>query len=502
MMGGYLDRRSVRRTAVRSESASLLRAEERALDAAGVAAPARRAATSLASKDSSSASPSALPAMDETSRAAGVVRWTIGRRVMGQLREARRRYQELFEQSLDACLVTDARGCIEEANQAASSLLHGDGRRLVGQSIFRFFGAEQRGLLKRWMRDLRHDPRSVDVEIDAIPAAGGPIVVELRLGAVGEAETGISFRWTMRDASARRRAEEQVRTMNAELERRIRERTRELSRVNGEIHALLSREQEARAAAEAANRMKDDFLAMVSHELRTPLHAVLGWTRLLRHDDVTADERAFAVEVIERNALQQSKLISDLLDVSRIVAGNLELSNEPLDFRQVVFDALDDVVPLARAKNIDLEAPKASRGGGGEDGPLSAAEAAPIVVIGDRERLEQVVTNLLSNAIKFTPEGGRVSLSLRTVRSNREAGTSGSVLLQVEDTGRGIAPAFLPHVFERFRQSGPRAGRHGGLGLGLTIVKHLVELHGGTVRAASAGEGRGATMTVELPTHA
>jgi PAS domain S-box-containing protein len=234
----------------------------------------------------------------------------------------------------------------------------------------------------------------------------------------------------------------------------------------------------ARETAEIANRLKDEFLATVSHELRTPLNAVLGWTSLLRGTQMDAARRAKALEIIERNARLQQKIVEDILDVSRIIAGQLRLDKEPMPFRPVVEAAIESVQPMAEAKSIRFTVEL------GDD---------PAIIIGDHDRLEQIVWNLLSNAIKFTPEGGAVRVSLDVTESRVE--------LVVSDTGVGIAPDFLPHVFERFRQGDARVTRaHGGLGLGLAIVRHLTEMHGGSAAAVSAGEGKGATFIVRLPT--
>jgi signal transduction histidine kinase len=241
---------------------------------------------------------------------------------------------------------------------------------------------------------------------------------------------------------------------------------------------LFDAAQKAREAAEVANRLKDEFLATVSHELRTPLNAVLGWTSLLRSTQMDAARRAKALETIERNARLQQKIVEDILDVSRIIAGQLRLEKDPMPFRPVVESAVESIRPMAAGKSIALTVEL------GDD---------PAILIGDRVRLQQVVWNLLSNAITFTPEGGAARVSLDVTESRVE--------LVVSDTGVGIAPAFLPHVFERFRQGDTRSTReHGGLGLGLAIVRHLTEMHGGSVAAVSAGEGKGATFVVRLPT--
>jgi PAS domain S-box-containing protein len=229
--------------------------------------------------------------------------------------------------------------------------------------------------------------------------------------------------------------------------------------------------------AQEANRLKDEFLATLSHELRTPLNAIVGWAHLLRSGelDPTASQRA--IETIERNAKAQTQLISDILDVSRIISGKLRLEVRPVDVPPVIEAALDSVRPAADAKGISVDA---------------FVEPTIGPVSGDPDRLQQVVWNLLSNAIKFTPRGGRVQ-----VRLHRRGG---QIEVLVSDTGAGISTEFLPHVFERFRQADASSTRrHGGLGIGLSIVKHLVELHGGTVQATSEGPGRGATFGVRLP---
>jgi len=240
---------------------------------------------------------------------------------------------------------------------------------------------------------------------------------------------------------------------------------------------LLLAEQEARADAETANRTKDEFLATLSHELRTPLNAILGWAQLLRIGGLPQDELTHGLETIERNAKVQAQLIEDLLDLSRIISGKLRLEMRPIDLPTVLAAALDSVRPAAEAKSIRIV-------------PLLDAAASP--VLGDAGRLQQVVWNLLSNAIKFTPARGTVELVLQRLGGRAE--------IIVSDTGMGIKPDFLPHVFERLRQADSSSTRrHGGLGLGLAIARHLIESHGGTIEARSAGENRGATFIVSLP---
>jgi signal transduction histidine kinase/ActR/RegA family two-component response regulator len=255
----------------------------------------------------------------------------------------------------------------------------------------------------------------------------------------------------------------------------------ELLRIIGDTllsdHRRSRQLEEALARLEAADQSKDEFLAVLSHELRTPLTSILGWTRMLRAGSLDAAMSARGLEAIERNAKTQTRLINDLLDVSRIVSAKLELDRQRVDLVPLIDAALDAVRVAARAKDIRLEA---------------ALDPSIGPVSGDPERLGQIVSNLLSNAVKFTGVGGRVTVGLDRVASEAK--------ITVTDTGPGISPHVLPHIFERFRQadSTPRRA-HRGLGLGLAIVRHLVELHGGTVRADSAGEGEGATFTVMLP---
>jgi signal transduction histidine kinase/ActR/RegA family two-component response regulator len=242
--------------------------------------------------------------------------------------------------------------------------------------------------------------------------------------------------------------------------------------------ALLKQEQAARADAETAGRGKDEFLATLSHELRTPLNALVGWLWWLRKGELDEARQARALETIERNTQALAQLIEDLLDVSRIITGKLRLKTRAVSPAPVAEAAIDAIRPAAVAKSIELVT-------------TIDPDAGP--VLADPDRLQQVMWNLLSNAIKFTPEKGRVFVTLSRA--------GGDVRLEVADTGKGIAPALLPYIFDRFRQSETVAASVG-LGLGLSIVRHLVEVHGGRIRATSPGDGLGATFTVTLPVHA
>jgi PAS domain S-box-containing protein len=240
---------------------------------------------------------------------------------------------------------------------------------------------------------------------------------------------------------------------------------------------LLERESTARASAEESNRLKDEFLATVSHELRTPLTAILGWSRMLQGGSLESEMATRAIETIKRNAKSQAQIIDDILDVSRIITGNLYLELNPVEIAPVLEAAVNVVRPTADAKGIQIDVD---------------LEPEPAAVPGDVNRLQQVFWNLLSNAVKFTPAGGRVTVALHHVDSQ--------VQITVADTGQGITPEFLPFVFDRFRQADSTSTRqHGGLGLGLAIARHLVEIHGGSISASSVGTGSGAMFTVRLP---
>ena len=244
-----------------------------------------------------------------------------------------------------------------------------------------------------------------------------------------------------------------------------------------ERERLLRREQAARREAEEANRLKDEFLATVSHELRTPLTAILGWAHMLATGDFDGEYTARAVETIYRNARSQAQLVEDILDVSRIITGKMRVDARPVAASPVVRTAIESLRPAVEAKHIRLS---------------QVFDFEPRMVHADPERLRQVVWNLLSNAIKFTPEGGQIAVAV-------ESGEAETRIV-VSDTGKGIEPEFLPYVFDRFRQQdGSTTRQHGGLGLGLAIVRHIVELHGGRVEVGSEGAGRGATFTVRLP---
>ena len=287
--------------------------------------------------------------------------------------------------------------------------------------------------------------------------------------------------------------QETLRLAQEQLERTIAERTRELAETNVALSAeiderskiekervqLLRREQSARLEAERANRLKDEFLATLSHELRTPLNAIMGWAHVLGQSSQDRETVMRAAAVIRQNASSQSQLIDDILDVSRIVGGRLVLDTTLVELGTVINDAIDSLTPAAAAKSIQI----------------SRNLDQTIKVIGDRDRLQQIVWNLVSNAFKFTPKGGNVEIGLQEV--------DGDAQIAVADSGIGISAEFLPFVFDRFRQAdSSMSRRHSGLGLGMAIVRHLVELHGGTVSVESGGKNQGTTFRLRLARHA
>lgn len=275
------------------------------------------------------------------------------------------------------------------------------------------------------------------------------------------------------DPNARLRAIALLQQKAESLEAEVKERRQ----VEERLRLALVGEQMARAEAETANRMKDEFLATVSHEIRTPLNAIIGWSHLLRTGRLDEATAARAVETIDRNAKSQAQLIEDILDVSRMITGKLRLNNEPVDIASVINAAIDSVQLAIDSKDLKLEV---------------TLNPSARHTLGDASRLQQVVWNLLANAIKFTPSGGRIEVKVERAGHN--------LRIRVSDTGQGIGADFLPFIFDRFRQAdGTTTREHGGLGLGLAIVRHLVELHGGTIKADSAGEGKGATFIINLP---
>jgi PAS domain S-box-containing protein len=358
-------------------------------------------------------------------------------------------YREIFAHSKEAIAITDPQGYHLQQNGAHFTLLGYADDDLEGRTPAIYLGEET------FQKILNELVRKGDFAGETIcrTKSGEDITIDfsaftMRSG-LGEPQCYVCIK---RDVTARKKTE-------------------------AKLAQLLIRERAARADAEKANRLKDEFLATLSHELRTPLNAVIGWSRILKAGRLDNESSVHAIEVIERNAWAQKQIIEDILDVSRVITGKLQLHLGPVDLISVVNAALDAVKPALEVKDIRIETEF-------QDGLK--------VIAGDGDRLQQVVWNLLSNASKFTPAGGTVGVRISQDETY--------VQIEVRDTGPGIASDFLPHVFERFRQAdGSTTRTHGGLGLGLAIVRHLVELHGGLIAAENVPAGTGAVFTVKLP---
>ena len=369
-----------------------------------------------------------------------------------QAQQAQSYLSAIVESAEDAIVTKTLDGVITSWNPGAESLLGYSAKEVVGKPVTILIPTDQQNEETTILEKLRRGEPTANYETKRIRKDGKIIDVSVTVSPVRDARGRIiGASKVARDISRRKRLE---------LER---------------IY-LLNQERAARAEAQAANRIKDEFLAFLSHELRTPLNAVLGWTSILetRTDE---DLVARAIAVIKRNAEAQKRMIEDLLDLARILVGKLVIKTEQVDLPSAVNAALDSVAPAAKAKGIRLD--------------RDFQDSIPAVT-GDADRLQQVISNLVSNSMKFTPEGGYIQLRLAKTQSHVE--------ISIRDSGKGIAPDLLPHVFDRFRQGeSTKTQRHGGLGLGLAVVRHLVEAHGGTVNADSKGEGLGSTFTVRLP---
>ncbi|MBX3192767.1 MAG: response regulator [Labilithrix sp.] len=389
-----------------------------------------------------------------------------------RLLQEQQRCRELFAVAPFAHFITDRHGVITDVNAAACRAVAMDVRVIRTRPLAAFVESGDLPAFRAMLASLEpHVTKSTEIRLCS--RVGRVFWAELRACA---SRSGEHVLWAARDIAEQRETAALLQGTASELESRVAFRTEELTRALLDKDELLARERELREQLEAANRAKDRFLAILSHDLRGPLNAVLGWTSLLRRELLDIATRDKALATIERNARIQAELIDGLLDVSRITAGKMQLDLQALDLGLIARGVLEAVTPSAREKGVALA------------DELGDA-AAPI--LGDAGRLRQVISNLLGNAVKFTPSGGEIRL--------RIALEGPSVRLIVSDTGRGIAADVLPHVFECFKQGGdPTIGR-AGLGLGLFIVRHLVEMHGGTVSAESAGEGRGATFTVTIP---
>ncbi len=380
-----------------------------------------------------------------------------GRHVISAIRDIKGRkrseekFRSLLESAPDAMVITGEDGRIVLVNAQTERLFGYSRAELLGQPVemlvphrFRHSHVSDRDTYRT---NAHARPMGAGMELFAVRKDGSEFPVEISLSPLNTDE-GMLVASAIRDVTDRKVAD-------AERARLV----------------------EERAAHAEASRVKDEFLATLSHELRTPLNAILGWTAMLRTATLDATRTAHALDTIERNARAQAQLVEDLLDLSRIITGKMHLERLPVDLASVLDAAADVVSPGAHAKRITLEV---------------VAERRPVLLLADADRLQQAIWNLLTNAVKFTPGGGRVEAKLRVSDS--------TATVVVRDSGVGIDPAFLPHVFDRFRQQDGSATRtHGGLGLGLSIVRSVIEAHGGQIRAASGGAGKGATFTIDLP---
>ena len=366
--------------------------------------------------------------------------------------ETRARLAALVESSDDAIIGKTLDGIVTSWNRGAERLFGYTADEMVGQSIRRLLPPERSNEVAHILEEIARGERVDHYETERVTKDGQRIDVSLVVSPIRDARGRIiGASKIARDITDRKRIEQQR-------------------------QELLEATERARANAESASRAKDDFLSMISHELRTPLSTILAWTAVLRQHGLSADRIRDAVATIERAGHMQKELISDLLDVSRIVTGRLRLTRQHIDLRGIAETTLEAVRPDADHRGVRINAKLNEN----------------TEVTGDAVRLQQVIANLLGNAIKFTPRGGRITVNL-----TRE---DGRARLVISDPGRGIAPEFLPHVFDPFRQAeNVRSRKEGGLGLGLAIARNLIEQHGGTITAASPGEGMGATFTIALP---
>lgn len=386
---------------------------------------------------------------------------TARRHVETVARETSQRLQAIFRQASVGIAQVNLEGRFVEVNERYCQIVGRSAADLCDLQMHDIIAPEDRAASLELYRKLREQGASFSVETRHVRPDGKHVWVNSDVSAVtdshGEVVSGVAV--TV-DISEKRKAEADQLELAKQREQ------------------LLESERAARSAAERASQMKDEFLATLSHELRTPLNAILGWSQLLKIGTASSEEVSQGLDVIERNARAQAQIIEDLLDMNRIISGKVRLDVQRVDLAAVVQAAVETSLPTAEAKNIRL---------------ISVID--PLVgmsVSGDPNRLQQVLWNLLSNAVKFTPKGGKIQVLLERVNSHVE--------ISVIDNGEGIKQEFLPHVFDRFRQEdASTTRRHGGLGLGLSIVKQLVELHGGSVRVKSGGSGKGSTFIIALP---
>ena len=378
-----------------------------------------------------------------------------------------RRLAAIVDNSDDAIVGKDLNSIITSWNKGAERIFGYSADEMIGTSVMRLIPTEHQHEEEKILACIRRGERYDHFETTRLTKEGRRIHVSLTISPIKDANGNvIGASQIARDITEKKQAEEA-----------LREAQRATEVANAERARLLESERAARSEAERDSRMKDEFLATLSHELRTPLNAVLGWANTLRAGRLSPEELAEGLETIERNARVQAQLIDDLLDMSRIISGKVRLDVQRIDLPAIVAASIDTVRASALAKGVPLQM---------VIDPLNAP------VAGDPSRLQQIFWNLLNNAIKFTPKGGHVQVLLKRVNSQVE--------VSVVDTGEGISDEFLPYIFDRFKQvDASTTRRYRGLGLGLSLVKQLVELHGGTVRAKSDGPGKGATFVVSLP---
>ena len=405
------------------------------------------------------------------------------------LLDSERRYRELVEYSLGLICTHDLAGTILSINPAAAESLGYRCEDGIGRNLADFLQPDKRHLFGDYLRRIEHHGH--DTGLMKVVGRSGAVRVWMYRNVLSRHQgqepyvLGHAIDVTERVAAERtlRESEQALRAAHADLEARVRERTLALEETNARLRVEIAEREEAerlrrRALIEAdqANRLKDEFLSTLSHELRTPLNAIFGWARILRSRDLDPST-AHAVEVIERNAQAQVRLIEEVLDISRIITGKMTLAVEYIDVASILRSTIETVRPAMQNKGVRFD--------------TRIPETVPFVS-GDAHRLQQVFSNLLSNALKFTRGEDTITATLRVIAD--------SVEFEVADTGIGIRQTVLPVVFDRFRQAdSSTTRRHAGLGLGLAIVKEIVEMHGGGVWAASAGEGQGATFTIRLP---
>jgi PAS domain S-box-containing protein len=379
---------------------------------------------------------------------------------------ARAHLAAIVDSSDDAIVSKNLEGIIQSWNAGAQRIFGYTAQEAIGQPVLMLLPDDRKHEEVGILASIRSGRRVDHFESVRVTKDGRHIDMSLTISPVKDSQGKIiGASKVARDITRQKQAERELQRANEIAEAAIRGK-----------EELLTSERHARAEVERTGRMKDEFLATLSHELRTPLNAILGWSQLLRKSP-SPEDILEGTQIIERNARVQVQIIEDLLDMSRIISGKLRLEVQRVDLSALVRTAVETVKPAADAKGVRLQVVLDERAG-----PVS----------GDPNRLQQVFWNLLSNAIKFTPKGERIQVVLERVNSHLE--------VSVIDTGEGIAPEFLPYVFDRFRQAeGGTSRRHGGLGLGLSIVKQLVELHGGMVRAKSGGPGQGSTFMVSLP---